>query len=147
MVFLLTSVFGSPVIGVRCMRSGDSSQCEILESRFLGLIGNSSFAIPESEIGGAKTLSPLPHPGRGSGQYSVRLILKTGAYPSYPVLYTQTLERADAAARKLNAYFADPEAKAIELQEDFSGITSILLAFGVLAIAVVGAILRRRSGW
>lgn len=72
MVWALTAVFGSPTVGVRCERSAGSARCAPLESRFLGLAANGGFAIPESEIAGVETGAPLPHVGRGSGEYSGR---------------------------------------------------------------------------
>jgi len=144
MVLLLTSVFGSPTVGVRCTRGGGPARCEVLQSRFFGLAGNSAFAIPESEIQGARTLRPLPHPGRGSGEYSVSLMLKTGAYRDYPVLHSQFFDRADAATRKLNDYFTDTGARSIELREDFSEITLFFAPLVIIGV-LTGLAARRRA--
>jgi hypothetical protein len=144
MVFVLTSVFGSPTIGVRCSRSGGPARCEVLQSSFFGLAGNSSFVIRESEIRGARTLRPLPHVGRGTGEYSASLMLKTGAYRDYPVLHSRFFARADGATRKLNDYFADTAAQSIELREDSSEIIFPLAPLAVIPIVLTGLALRRR---
>ena len=135
MVLALSSISGSPVIGVRCTCSSGPARCEVLQSRFLGLIGNTAFAIPEAEIRGARTLRPIPHPGRGSGEYAVSLMLKTDAYSDYLVFHTHFFERADAAAHRLNEYFADPRATSIELREDFSELALLLVPLLLVALA------------
>jgi hypothetical protein len=143
---LLTSVFGTPVVAVRCTRSGGPARCEVLQSSFFGLGAYSSFAIPESEISGAETLFPRAHGGRGAGEYSASLSLKSGPYRHYPVVHSRFYERADTATRRLNAYFATPEMTSIELREDSSELALLLIApLAVTAVALVGAALRRRA--
>ena len=146
MVYLLMSVFGAPAVGVRCMRAGGVARCEVLGERFLGLVGDSDLAIPESEIIGARTLAPLPHTGRGSGEYSVALMLRSGAYRNYPVWHSRFRARAEDATRKLNDYFASVTATSIELHEDSS---ELLLPLGIplaaVAVALAGRAMRRRA--
>jgi hypothetical protein len=144
MVYVLTSVFGSPTIGLRCTRSGAFAQCEVLQSRFLGLVGNDGFVIPESEIDSVKTVAPVPHVGRGSGEYSVSLMLKTGAYRALPVLHSHSYARAEAARRKLNDYLANAGATSIEVQEAPYEVLFILAPLSVLAAALV-VFARRRT--
>jgi hypothetical protein len=143
---LLITVFGKPVVGVRCTRGGGPARCELLESGFLGIGDNSSFSIPESEIQGAETLRPLPHAGRGSGQYSASLVLKSGPYRHYPVVHSQFYDRADAATRRLNDYFANAGATSIEVREDSSEYAfPLLIPLGAVAIALIAIALRRRA--
>ena len=59
LIFLLTGVFGAPSVGVRCWRRDGDRQCAVLQSRFFGLMGNSTVLIPESDIQGAVTLRPV----------------------------------------------------------------------------------------
>src|SRR5579884_4251111 len=54
---LLSSIFGPSDLGVRCLRApGREARCEVLQSRLLGLAGNSAFPMPESDIGGARAV-------------------------------------------------------------------------------------------
>src|SRR5215469_13703550 len=107
---LLTSIFGPSDVGVRCMREqGLEGRCEVLQSYFLGVAGNSTFPIPESEIAGARAVCAHGGVGGHAGpSCSVDLLLKSGPYRSYPVLSYPLSDRAESSARKLNEYFADP---------------------------------------
>ena len=146
LVFLLTAVFGAPSIGVKCWRRDGDRECAVLQSRFFGLLGNSTVLIPESEIGGAVTLRPVHGVGsRGGGSYSVSLELKSGPYRHYPILSGRSFESTDASTRKLNAYLTDPSASSIELHENMWGsvlMPLIPVALGAI-MAVVAARLRR----
>jgi hypothetical protein len=146
LVFLLTAVFGAPSIGVKCWRRDGDRQCVILQSRFFGLMGNSTVLIPESEIEGAMTLRPMHGVGsRGSGSYTVSLELKSGPYRHYPVLSGRFFEATDAATRRLNAYFADPTASSVELHEDMwrSALIPFIPVAFVVIVTVMAARLRR----
>jgi hypothetical protein len=138
LVLLLTAVFGAPSIGLKCWRRDADRQCAILQSRFFGLLGNSTVLIPESEIEGAVTLRPVHGVGsRGSGSYTVSLELKSGPYRHYPVLSGRLFEATDASTRKLNAYLADPAARSIELHENMS--SSLLVPLVPVALAALVA--------
>jgi hypothetical protein len=144
LVFLMTAVFGSPSIGLKCWRREGDRQCAILQSRFFGLTGNSSVVIPESSIARAVTLRPVHGVGsRGSGSYTVSLELKSGPYRYYPVLSGKFFEATDASTRRLNAYFADPNARSIELHENMWA--SVLVPFIPVALIAVVAIVAVRS--
>lgn len=147
LVFLLTGVFGAPSIGLKCWRRDGDRQCAILQSRFFGLMGNSTILIPESEIERAVTLRPVHGVGaRGSGSYTVSLELKSGPYRHYPVLSGRFFEATDASTRKVNAYLADPSARSIELHENLWGsVLMPLMPLALVAIVAVVAIRFRRQ--
>ena len=147
--YVLTSVFGSPTVGVRCVRERGQASCAVLQSRLFGFAAESSFVIPEADIRGVEVVAPRPHPGRGGGQYSVDLLLKTGPYATYPVLSSYSSARAESAARKLNAYFADPGMASAELHEDRSEYLIPLAPLAIIGVVLAGRALRRggkRSG-
>lgn len=139
---LLTSVFGPSDLGLRCAHSGGSGQCEVLQSRFFGLFGNSSFSIDEADVMGAETVAPRASVGgHGSASCTVALRLKAGPYRDYPVLSYPVCGRADAATRRLNRYFADPSTSSIEIRGDI-GVMWALAATPMLLIS--GILLARR---
>ena len=104
--YLLTAVFGPTDAGLRCVRAPDGAECQVLQTRFFGLFGNSSFAIPESTIRGAKAVCAQSRVGGRAGpSCTVNLILDAGPharYPEYPVLSYSLLGQAEASAKKLN---------------------------------------------
>lgn len=137
--FLLTAIFGPSDNGLFCKRSNGCAQCEIRQTRFYGLAGNTSFSIPESSIRGAKGIcgtAPFGHAGPSCGVY---LILDSGEL--YLVAGYTIRTEADAAAKKLNAYFADNSAQQVELKMD--ALTPVLL-YGVAPIVFVAAIVGLR---
>lgn len=144
---LLTSIFGPSDIGVQCTRErGAARRCEVLQSRFLGLAGNSAFAIAESEIAGARAVcAPRGVGGRGGPACTVNLLLKSGRYRSYPVLSYPLIGQAQTSARRLNDYLADPAQSSIVLKDRIG--SALLLAAGLplLTIAIVWMLRRRRG--
>jgi hypothetical protein len=144
--WLLTGLLGATDRGLRCARA-PVAQCEVLQTRLLGVAGNTSFWVPQGEIRGAKTLAPSAGQGggrSGAGAYRVALLLDPGTpYPEYPVLSYDTESSADAAARRLNDYFADPQATSIEVTTDV--LSPILIAeLGAMAAVVVLFLFLRR---
>jgi hypothetical protein len=134
---LLTWIFGPSDLGLRCARSGGTGQCEVLQSRFFGLFGNSSFDIDEADIVGAETVRPQPAVGGHAGTAcAVALRLKAASYAAYPVLSYPACRQADAAARRLNMYFADHSSSSIEIRDDI-GVMWALAAAPMLLIAGV----------
>jgi hypothetical protein len=115
--FLLTAVFGPSDNGLRCSRSSGIAGCQVFQTRFFGLFGNSSFTIPESSIRGAKGICATSKVGgRGGPSCNVYLTLDSGQ--DYPVLSYPFESPAEASAKKLNAYFADKSAPSIAIGED-----------------------------
>ena len=129
--FLLTAVFGPSDNGLRCSRTSERAECEVLQTRFFGLIGNSSFAIAESEIRDVKAFCPKVG-GRGGASCNVYLVLNSGQ--EYPVLSYALSVQAAASAKKLDDYFQDRSARCIEMREDL--MTPVLLSGGVPVLFV-----------
>jgi hypothetical protein len=147
MIYALTSVFGAPSIGLSCSRLEGRALCEVQQSSFFGLLGNSVQVIPESEIAGARVERPLGGGGRRGGGYRLLLDLKSRGYP-YPVLSDPSFDAVDAEARRVNAYLSDPTATAIELQERLwlSALVPLApLALGVGVVGVATLVKRRRA--
>lgn len=138
---LLTSAFGSTDFGLRCARNSQGDECEVLQSRFLGLSDSRSFAIPQSDILGAKTLCSSS--GRSGANCTVNLLLKSGPYRVYPVLSYPLFDSADASTRKLNAYLNDATATSIEMKDDFTTI----MIFAVAPLLIVLVVLALRRLW
>ena len=146
MVYGLTAVFGAPAIGVKCSRLDGLAQCEVQQSAFFGLAGNSVRVIPESEIAGARTARPAGGAGRRGGGYTLLLDLKSGRYRYYPVLSGQSFDAVEADSRKLTSYLTDPRATSIELRENLrlSVLTPLFSVVLVLGIAAVAGLAGRR---
>ena len=142
---LLTSIFGPSDLGVRCTRErGFEARCEVLQSRFLGLAGNSAFPIPESEIAGAGVVcAHRGVGGRTEPSCSVDLLLKSGPYRSYPVLSYPLIDQAESSARKLNDYLANPARPSIVLKDELGSTVLIFVALPLLTVALVLLVLRR----
>jgi hypothetical protein len=127
--FLLTAIFGPSDNGLRCERLQDHSECQIRQTRFFGLYGNSAFAIQQSTIRGATSVCSTAHMGGRAGPSCiVYLILDSGPYRKYPVLSYALAGQADASAKKLNDYFNDKSAASVEVKED---ILTPVLIFGL----------------
>lgn len=139
--FLLTGVFEPSDNGLRCARSFGESVCEVRQTRFFGLAGNTSFTLPESSISGAESICAAGQVGRASPDCLVYLNLTAGPYPRYPVLSYSWFEPARAAAVRLNDYFRDKSVPSIEIKEDV--LTPVLL-FGVAPVLLVSLILGLR---
>ena len=140
--FLLTAVSGPTDDGLRCTRSGDSAVCQVRQTRFYGLFGNSAFTIQESAILGAKSVCSSGQVGGSrSPNCNVYLILNSGLHRSYPVLSYALADQANAAASKLNAYFADKATSSIDLKEDL--LTPIAL-FGLVPVLVLAFVMGLR---
>lgn len=116
--YLLATLPSSSDWGVHCTRSGSEASCEVLQTRFLGVFGNSSFTIPEAVINGART--SCFGTGRRTYSCTVDLLLNSGRYRDYPVLSYPLRGTADASTRKLNAYFADRSTPEIRIMDDIS---------------------------
>ena len=146
--YLLTAVFGPTDDGVRCARSPEGAQCQVLQTRFFGLIGNSSFALPESTIRGARAVcAPSRGVGRAAPSCTVNLVLDAGpqpVYPEYPVLSYSVLGQAEASATKLNDYFADKSAPSIEIRDE---ILTPLLLYGAAPILLLGIVVGGLRWW
>lgn len=144
-IYGLTSLFGTPPIGLKCSRLAGRAQCEVQESIFLGIAGNSGYVIPESEIVRARTERPVGGAGRRGGSYRLLLDLKSGGYP-YPVLSDQSFGVVQAQADRLNAYLADPTATSIELRERLwlSVLVPLAPIALVLGISGVAFLVKRR---
>ena len=74
------------------------------------------------------------------------LELKRGPYRQYPVLSDRSFEATAASTRRLNAYFADPGARSIELHERMWA--SVLIPFipgALVAVVLVAAARSRRQ--
>jgi hypothetical protein len=143
----LTAVFGAPSIGVRCSRLDGPARCEVHQSAFFGIVGNSVYSIPEAEISGARTERPVGGGGRRAGTYRLLLELRSGGYP-YPVLSDQSFDTVEAAARRLNSYLADASATEIELRERLwlsALVPLVAVALGLLLGGVVALARRRRN--
>jgi hypothetical protein len=147
MIYALTSVFGAPSIGLKCSRLAGRALCEVQQSGFFGIAGNSGHVIPESEIVRARTERPVGGAGHRGGSFRLLLDLKSGGYP-YPVLSDQSFGVVQAEADRLNGYLADPTAAGIELRErlwlsvlvPFAPVVLVLGIFGIAAL-----VKRRRS--
>jgi hypothetical protein len=146
MLYGLTSLFGPPAIGLKCSRLEGRAQCEVQQSRFLGIAGNTVYVIPESEIGGATTLRAAGGAGRRGGGYTMVLDLRSGAYRRYPVLSGQSFDSVEASTRALNGYLADPGATSLELRESLGSALVMPLIPVVLVglIAALANLARRR---
>ncbi len=133
-VLLLTAVFGPTDNGLRCARTPDHSECQVLQSRFFGAFSNSSFTIPESAIRAAKGFCPSTKVGgRGGPSCIVSLTLDSGE--DYPVLSYVFRSQADASARELNDYFENRSEASIEIKEN--ALTPVLVSGGpILFVAV-----------
>jgi hypothetical protein len=145
MIYALTSLFGAPSIGLKCSRQGGRALCEVEQSGFLGIAGNSGYVIPESEIVRARAGRPVGGAGRGGGS-RLLLDLKSGGYP-YPVLSDPSPGVVEAQADRFNGYLADPAATAIELRERLW--LSVLAPFAPLALVSgifgIALLVRRRQ--
>ena len=143
--WVLTGWVGPTDIGVSCARAG-TAECRVLQTRLLGLVGNSSFALPESQIRGARTIAPIAHGGgHGRGAYRVALVLDPAArYPEYPVVSYDFKSDADAATAKLNAYFNDRTTPSVELRSPTSPLVKIELTVMAL-IGLLAFVLIRRA--
>ncbi|MBV1707205.1 MAG: hypothetical protein KGQ37_08360 [Hyphomicrobiales bacterium] len=122
--------------GIRCQRTPVGA-CEILQTRFLGFIGNTSFVIPQSSIAGAQTLLPRASAGgnRAGATFGVALVLTSSApNTTYQVLSYDTRSAADSATARLNAYFNKNTEAAVSITDDLGG--SIGLKFGIPALIV-----------
>ncbi|MGH9513910.1 MAG: hypothetical protein ACRD2U_17420 [Terriglobales bacterium] len=138
---LLGAVFGPTDDGLRCTRTQNDAECEIRQTRFFGLLANSSFAIPESEIRGAKSFCPAAKVGgRGGASCNVYLVLNSGK--NYPVLSYAIYSQADSSARRLNDYFQNRTAQSVEIGEDL--LTPILL-FGIAPLLFVLLVVALRT--
>lgn len=147
--YLLTGIFGPSDWGVRCVRS-PVSECQVLQTRFFGIFGNSHFAIPESTIHGARTVHPLPGHvgGRSSVSFTVALILDPEMqYPIYPVLSYRFQSQADAATERLNAYFNDRGITSIEIMEDLLDPALLAAVAPLLIVGVVVGIVLGLRRW
>jgi hypothetical protein len=145
LIFGLTTVFGAPSIGVKCSRLGGPARCEVQQSAFFGIAGNSVYVIPESEIAGARAERPAGGAGRRGGGYRLLLDFKSGGYP-YPVLSDPSFDAVEADARRLNRYLADPTAAPIELRERLwlSALVPLIPLALVLGIFGIAALVRQR---
>ena len=120
------------------------------QTRFYGLFGNSAFTIQESAILGAKSVCSSGQVGGSrSPNCNVYLILNSGLHRSYPVLSYALADQANAAASKLNAYFADKATSSIDLKGPF--LTPIAL-FGLVPVLVLAFVMglrwwRSRTKW
>jgi hypothetical protein len=142
--FLLTAIFGPSDDGLNCMRGSAGSECAIRQTRFFGLIGNSSFSVPESSIHGAEAVCASAKVG-GHASPSCAVYLMLDGEKEYPVLSYPLSSQANSAAGKLNAYFRNDSARRIEIKENV--FTSVLM-FGVaplLLIALLFVCLRTRT--
>jgi hypothetical protein len=122
--------------GIRCARTSVST-CEILQTHFLGLIGNRSFVIPQSSIAGAQTLLPRASVGgnRAGATFLVALMLTSkSSNAAYPVLSYDTRSAADSATARLNAYFNKNAEATISITDDLGG--SVGLKFGIPVLIV-----------
>jgi hypothetical protein len=136
----LTAIFGPSDNGLVCTRSESQAGCEVRQSRFFGLAGNSSFVIPESAIRGAKSVcGTMKVGGHASPNCNVYLILDSGR--EYPVASYVLAGQAEASARKLNDYFADRSARRVELKED---LRTPVIRFVLVPALFVGALLTLR---
>jgi len=134
-VLLLTWLGGPSEDGVRCNRSPTEAQCTVRRTRFLGLIGNTSFSVPESAIRGAKSACGTSHVGgRGGPSCYVYLIVDSGQFPDVLVSSYVFAGEANTAAGQLNKYLNDKSAKLIEIDE--STLVPALL-FGAVPILLV----------
>jgi hypothetical protein len=142
--FLLIAVFGPSDNGLSCTRDSVKSECEIRQTRFFGLIGNSSFSVPESNIHGAEAVcASAKVGGRASPSCNVYLNLDSGK--EYPVLSYPLSSQANSAAGELNAYFRNDSARRIEIKEN---VFAPVLMFGgapLLLIALLFVYLRTRT--
>ncbi len=139
--FLLTAVLGPTDNGLRCTRSSGLAACEVRQTRLLGFSGNSSFAIPESSIRGAKAACPTARVGgRGTPSCNVYVSLDTGQ--DYPVLSYSLLSQAITAATKLNDYLGDKSARSLVIKEDL--LTPVLLSAAAPVLFVVAVFFLRR---
>jgi hypothetical protein len=116
--YLLATLPSSSDWGVHCTRSGGEASCEVLQTRFIGVFGNSSFVISEAAIDGART--SCSGAGQRTHSCTVNLLLNSGRYRDYPVLSYALQGTADASTHKLNAYFADRSMREIRIMDDIS---------------------------
>jgi hypothetical protein len=141
--FLLTAIFGPTDDGLRCARTPHKAECEIRQTRFFGLSGNSSFAIPESSIRSAQAFcSTTKVGGRGAPSCNVYLSLDSGQ--DYPVLSYQIRSQAEASAKRLNDYLGEKSSQSIEIKEDV--LTPLLLSgvVPILFVAIVWGVRKSR---
>lgn len=131
-IFLFTGVFGPTNNGLDCERSLERTSCRVFQTRFMGLIGDSSFSITESAIAGAKASC-------ASSICTVYLKLINGQ--EYPVLSYSSQSKAETSAQKLNDYFRNRSVRSIEMNED---ILKPYLLFGGVALLVAGIVLVMR---
>ena len=143
MTLALTKLFGPSELGIRCSRV-DGAVCRIHQSRLLGAAGNSSVEIPQSRITAVRTECGQRSAvgGRRATSCSVELMLADEPYPSWTVLSFPLFNQAQSAARRLNAYLADPNAPSIDLKEP---VGSIVLLYGGAPLALLGIVLGLRS--
>jgi hypothetical protein len=139
LTLLLTAIFGPSDNGLLCKRSGGQAECEVRQTRFYGVLGNASFAIPEYRIRGAKGICGTSTVGHAGPSCNVYLILDSGE--EYPVASYAFSGQADEAAKKLNGYFTDRSASQVELKED---LKTPALLYGVAPLVFVAAILSLR---
>lgn len=144
MTLLLTSIFGPSDSAVRCKRErGFGGRCEVLQSRFLGIAGNSAFPIPQSEIAGARAVcAQRGVGGRGGPSCSVDLLLKSGPYRSYPVLSYPLSGQAESTVRRLNGYLDDPAQRSIVLKDELGSTLLIVAGLPLLTLALLLALSR-----
>jgi hypothetical protein len=128
---LLTGVFGPTDDGLRCARTLDKAECQVLRTRFFGLFGNSAFTIPESTVLGAKAFCThyLLSGGHSAPSCNVYLTLDSGQ--RYLVSSYRFQAQADASANRLNDYISDKSARSIEIKEDLRLIRLMRILFHV----------------
>jgi hypothetical protein len=130
---LLTAVFGPTDNGVRCSRTAEGNTCEVRQTRFFGLAGNTSFFIPESSIRSAQSLCSSSKMGGHAGtSCNVYLSLESGQ--NYLVIGYGLRSRAEASANQLNRYFRDKAIRSVEIHEDL--LTPVLLEAAVPLLGI-----------
>ena len=137
--FLLTAVFGPTDNGLRCTRTPALASCQVRQTRFPGTSGNNGFVIPEANIRDAEAACATTKVG-GRGGPSCNVYLRLTSGQDYPVLSYPIQSQAAASAKKLNGYFEDKSASALEIKEDLvtpmllSGVAPVLFAFAVFGL-------------
>ena len=138
----LSALLGPTDNGMRCERTPTGSSCRVFRTTFLGLLGNSSFDVPESSI--SRAVAECARRGVG-GHHGAACAAYLQVEPTGRQLVSSyALEpQAAAAVTRINDYLADHSVRSLEIND--SMLTPMLL-YGVLPV-LLGLVVFGAATW
>ncbi len=132
-VWAIEAAFGPTDNGMRCERTTNANSCLILRTQSAGVLGNSSFTVPEAQIHGA--MLECAKGGVGSRPSSACAVYLNLASGDRQLVSSYALRpQAEAAVKQINDYLADRSASQLVVSDSI--ITPILL-YGLLPVILV----------